>query len=686
MSERDDFQRLLDEQQADARAFDLYQQAQDAAARGRHAEADSCYRGAIEEGRRGRGDDGFFLGMYGSYLIKCDRKQEAMVVLEAALAIPTDLSHPWSNYLLLQAEGHDIEGMLETVRRLPSQLISANSTYSWFQPSIARATRSEDFEFALELCRTAQSEARRIKDEVSEWAATGEAGHTLERMGQVESAVAEWTAAFDAGSSDPQTANRLSMILDRLGRLADARVVIVNALERGLPAGTEETLRKRLERIDRKRTPSLPKKDVPAFSVRAGETYAALDAQWRVKPPIRGVVIEGNVATCLGTVKTVSTLTRIDVVSGEVLGTCELPQLTFFRPTSDGWGLGVRKPPRVGEGRSSLYFLEPDGSVHTSVELPDSVSEVAMSNRTWYIGSRIGQLYAFDFTGVLLWNWMVPGANTYEGSPYMRPCPYFVAAAQDFVAVASMEHLYALRTDGALLWEQEVPNKGPTVITRPLYGDSPSEAPMRTLGLSSGSSIDEVKHAYRKLVLDTHPDRNPDDPDASVRFRAIQSAYEAALNGIHDSPIGSVTMTISMQVLVSRMTAVGDSILVSSSDGVLTRLDGSGTIRSRRALGNSQVIPALRDDGSIAATYCDGTLSFFEGDDIVNAAKIDQYPALLETWGSDILTARSASLHVFDARGRVAWDVDFTKRVTGLATYGHRLVCATGALMAFNRN
>jgi DnaJ-class molecular chaperone len=48
--------------------------------------------------------------------------------------------------------------------------------------------------------------------------------------------------------------------------------------------------------------------------------------------------------------------------------------------------------------------------------------------------------------------------------------------------------------------------------------------PYRTLGLPRGASTDEVKHAYRRLAKQFHPDSAGER--ALPRFLAIQSAYE----------------------------------------------------------------------------------------------------------------------------------------------------------------
>src|SRR2546429_8650109 len=50
------------------------------------------------------------------------------------------------------------------------------------------------------------------------------------------------------------------------------------------------------------------------------------------------------------------------------------------------------------------------------------------------------------------------------------------------------------------------------------------------LGLGRNASEEEVKRAYRKLAVQFHPDKNPDDPHAEEKFKALGEAYDVLMD------------------------------------------------------------------------------------------------------------------------------------------------------------
>ena len=51
------------------------------------------------------------------------------------------------------------------------------------------------------------------------------------------------------------------------------------------------------------------------------------------------------------------------------------------------------------------------------------------------------------------------------------------------------------------------------------------------LGVDRGVAESDLKKAYRKLALQHHPDRNPDNPDAEAKFKEVSEAYSVLSDG-----------------------------------------------------------------------------------------------------------------------------------------------------------
>ena len=221
---------------------------------------------------------------------------------------------------------------------------------------------------------------------------------------------------------------------------------------------------------------------------------------------------------------------------------------TWFAP--DGRGIGIRRTAAIGQGPTLLTFIDAEGRVAAESSVPDATSEIALGPDVWYVGCRNGLLYAFGFDGRQRWTWETPGSKGYEENAYFRPCPYYVASQQSFAVVASMGNVYAVAPNGKTLWHAALPNERQTrwEFTIPLQGGRGNEEPYGILGLPLNAPRDQVKSAYRRLALATHPDRNPGDNTAADKFRLIQGAYERILAAPPASGAVPAGITVSIEI------------------------------------------------------------------------------------------------------------------------------------------
>jgi molecular chaperone DnaJ len=71
-------------------------------------------------------------------------------------------------------------------------------------------------------------------------------------------------------------------------------------------------------------------------------------------------------------------------------------------------------------------------------------------------------------------------------------------------------------------------------------------SPYDVLGVERDATEAEIKRAYRQLALKHHPDKNPGDPEASGRFKAVAEAYKVVgdpeARAAFDSPLDLISI------------------------------------------------------------------------------------------------------------------------------------------------
>ncbi|XP_052064088.1 dnaJ homolog subfamily C member 5-like isoform X1 [Mytilus californianus] len=67
-------------------------------------------------------------------------------------------------------------------------------------------------------------------------------------------------------------------------------------------------------------------------------------------------------------------------------------------------------------------------------------------------------------------------------------------------------------------------------MNRPRHLSSSGNSLYELLSLEKTATHDDIKKAYRRLALKFHPDKNPDDPSASEKFKEISHAHTVLID------------------------------------------------------------------------------------------------------------------------------------------------------------
>jgi hypothetical protein len=631
----------------------------------------------------------FALGRYAAFLKDRGRTDEALKLLERAVEHPSETPPASIGDLFdILTEKRDDQRLFFHARRLGDL---GDYPFDALLHRARRAMREGDLEFAEAVTREVQQECHARLDQAGVWAAVGDLGHVLEKAGSPDAAMELWRKAFDEGSDDPTTADRLTLNLERQKSYEDATSIVNVALTRGLPANVDERLRKRAARCKEKLAGKggrpRAKSDVAAFSVRHGENNIHLLFQTRVSPAIRQVDFVGGLARCVGKKKDKGLITDIDVETGREVGRQETPTFDDVEFASSGHGVGFKKLGRVGDAQTRLTFLDPEAHVICHRELPDALSKASPGADQWYLGCRDGFLYAYEREGTPLWRWETPGAAMHEDAPTSRPCPYFVSASDDFVVVSSMGDLYGVDRLGSTRWHTRLPSPDKTTYTYSVGadGDLGPDA-YKMLGLRPGASSQELKSAYRRMALDTHPARNPLDPSGNARFLEVQSAYEAIMSGSADGPSIEVEVSfVPSDPSVGHLRATATGVWASSTDGRIHRIDRDGRIIESRVLSDTWANFVLDEVGELVAAWSDNAIFVFRDGAVVNSYRFEEWLPNLLTWRDSVVATKRNALSILDHVGRLVWRADFSKSISGISTSGDRLVVAAGVLAVFDR-
>ena len=448
-----------------SQAFEYVQMGEEFCQEQRLHDAERAFQRAIQAYEKQKDVNGvaYVLGRMGNCYEQGNEVDKAIKTYRRAVELKTDIPAIYSNLisLLVEQSALDEAFYISGQWHEYGQRHINEPVYQIFINLGARLIRKKRYEEAITLLsRTV--EAISVQNFPNEhWAAKGQLGYAYEKAGNTDAAMNVFTTAIKNGSNDRQTYTRYIMYLEKTKQYEQALHIIKKGLKIQHDAAWEVDLRKRQQRIERK-TGYLPKdtvpKIIPVFSIRHGEKSISLIHQVKFSPQLTNVTVGQGIAYATSGGKNPK-LSAWQIDTAAMDWQIDLPEAADGIVVTPESIVTYAQQGRIGNGLTILHFLDLAGNEASIQRLPDAPSQIVTDNEHIYVGCRDGKLYAFSRWGKRLWSYRVPGSKDYQESAYTRPSPYYISTTSNFVVFSSFSNIFALNTEGHLLWQWSVPER-----------------------------------------------------------------------------------------------------------------------------------------------------------------------------------------------------------------------------------
>lgn len=210
------------------------------------------------------------------------------------------------------------------------------------------------------------------------------------------------------------------------------------------------------------------------------------------------------------------TYLQLRTLLNRLTGKAELVVQAFWDLPKILQGIAAQDEYLVQEKREASRDQRSMTSEQRAVEVGRRLFEAA--------GARKNELISLIHAHLSLW-----AVDSSEGprAEHLFNCSYLVTREQESVFDAAVDQLGA-RYDGYLTFRYigPLPAYSFTNIEFNQGNFEVIDWARQTLALPEYASLEDIKGAYRRLALTSHPDRHPEDPQAEARFRIVTHAYE----------------------------------------------------------------------------------------------------------------------------------------------------------------